>query len=221
MDIVDELMTPGCPQCAIKHLSAAIFHRARHATRDDKPQLATGYMVSAAVAWINLVEVQTGYKSHLWYAVGALVDAEELAFLGGDARYAAKVREARLILERRGLAGVEQALGQLFTCDLNDVTLEVAHASEARRELPRWGGWPGPCGYGATPYAELIERIREDFMVVDSEEAPGASAEAAGKGGESDMATKKAAKADPKAAKAAAKGGKTKKACGKGGKCKK
>lgn len=85
----------------------------------------------------------------------------------------------------------------------------AAHYSEAMRELPAM-----QAEMRMDDLIGSIERIREEFMVVDSEEAPGASAEAAEKGGESDMATKKAAKADPKAAKA-------KQACGKGGCAKK
>jgi hypothetical protein len=26
LEIVDELMTPGCPQCAVKHLSVTLYH---------------------------------------------------------------------------------------------------------------------------------------------------------------------------------------------------
>lgn len=213
MDIVDELMTPGCPQCAIKHLSAALYYKAH--LNDPLAPLPEGWRVKAAIAEINLVEVLNGYKSHLWYAVGALVVAEELSVIACAPHDG--IREARLIIEELGLKGVENALYALFTRGgIRDCDRALAHYLEAVRELP---------GFHAAMWMDdligSIERVREEFMVVDSEEAPGASAEAAEKGGESDMATKKAAKADPKAAKAAAKGGKAKQACGKGGCAKK
>lgn len=213
MDIVDELMTPGCPQCAVKHLSAALYHRARlvGGGEDLRPD---PYMVDVCVAYINLVEVRAGYHSHLWYAVGALVRAEE--------RFAPRIggcvaREARLMLEQYGEGALIDALNciEAGTAPGHE-DWAMAHYSEAMRELPAM-----QAEMRMDDLIGSIERIREEFMVVDSEEAPGASAEAAEKGGESDMATKKAAKADPKAAKAAAKGGKAKQAACKGGCAKK
>ena len=104
MEVVDELMTPGCPQCAIKHLSAAVAYMVGPYP-GGAPVLTS--CVWAAVARINLVEVMAGYRSHLWYAVGMLVRSEEAARYEGSACAAA--REARLVLEERGLDGVEHA----------------------------------------------------------------------------------------------------------------
>ncbi len=213
MDIVDELMTPGCPQCAIKHLSAAIYYRAQHHRVESAPHVAVYHRTRAAVALINLAEALTGYKSHLWFAVGALVDGEVFALIACESHYAARMREARIELEQKGEAAIAKVMGHLFQfCQITDADWESAHYGEAQRELPAWDAWSGD-------YDLVIRKIREEYFITD--EAPGASAEAAEKGGESDMATKKAAKADPKAAKAAAKGGKAKQACGKGGCAKK
>lgn len=209
MEIVDELMTPGCPQCAVKHLSAALYHAASYGktpTRADTCE-STVYL---ARAYINLGEVLIGYKSHLWFAVGLLQRSEERALTEGSATNAA--RRARLTLELRGMDAVRETMRNIaIDAYLDPATMCLAHIDEAMRELPGlW--WPGV--FENIPAA--IERIREEYFV--SEEAPVASEEDEEKGGESDMATKKAAKKapaflkkeDPKAKKAACKGGKCK-----------
>lgn len=215
MEIVDELVTPGCPQCAIKHMSAALAYMV--GPYPGNAPVPTS-CVWAAVARINLVEVMAGYRSHLWYAAGMLERSEEAARYEGSA--CAAVREARLVLEERGLDGVETALRTLHAGQiLNARTLAEAHLYEAARELPSLLVYP----LITMPERLLdeIERVRKEYFI--TEEAPAASTEDAEKGGETDMATKKAAKKapaflkkeDPKAAKAACKGGKCK-----GKKCK-
>ena len=98
MEVVDELMTPGCPQCAIKHLSAALYHRAVKAPGSP---VAQTYRVLTAVAKINLYEVLNGYKSHLWYGVGALERAEEIARGENDAERGVGIPEALQIHRRK------------------------------------------------------------------------------------------------------------------------
>ena len=222
LEAVDELMTPGCPQCAIKHLSAMLYWRA-HTPLVTPNGISFGETAAIlcrtylAVAKINLTEVLNGYRSHLWYTVGALVAAEECALeLGGEDCTAKTARAARLSLEESGLDAVRSALVTLTCgCVLRAQEMAEAHWMEARRELPGFNlDYSDPIG--------SIERIRKEYF--NLEEAPVASPEDAGKGGEGDMATKKAAKKapaflkkeDPKAKKAACKGGKCK-----GGKCKK
>ena len=209
MEVVDELMTPGCPQCAIKHLSAALYHRAVKAPGSP---VAQTYRVLTAVAKINLYEVLNGYKSHLWYAVGALERAEEIALSSCERTDA--IREARLVLEERGEAGVETALAILGSrATVFPADWEGAHIMEADRELPGFG-------FDQLDLIGSIERIREEFFISDTTAPAAATAEG---GGESEMATKKAAKKapaflkkeDPKAKQAACKGGKCK-----GKKCK-
>lgn len=175
MEIVDELMTPGCPQCAVKHLSAALYHRA-HLVGGGEDLRPDPYMVNVCVAYINLVEVRAGYHSHLWYAVGALVRAEE--------RFAPRIggcvaREARLMLEQYG----EMALIDALNCIAEGTApthadWAAAHYSEAMRELPAFAD-----EMRMDDLAGTIERIREEFFV--TEEAPAASTERAEKGGES------------------------------------
>lgn len=214
LEVHDELMTPGCPQCAIKHLSAALYYKAH--LNDPLAPLPEGWRVKAAVAEINLVEVLNGYRSHLWYAAGALVVAEELSVIACAPHDG--IREARLIIEELGLKGAENALYALFTRGgIRDCDRALAHYLEAVRELP---------GFHVEMRMDdligSIERIREEFFPSDTTATAAATAE---KGGESDMATKKAAakkapaflkKEDPKAKQAACKGGK----CKGGKKCK-
>lgn len=211
MEIVDELMTPGCPQCAIKHLSAALALKAGPYAKDQPVPVSQVWL---AVARINLVEVMAGYRSHLWYAVGMLVRSEESARIEGSGCDAA--REARLILEEKGLGGVHEALRAISAgAILNAQTQAEAHLYEATRELPELLVYP--LTPGPEYLIEEIERIRKEFFI--EEEAPAASTEVAEKGGEAEMAktAKKAPaflkKGDPKAAKAACKGGKSKKCC--------
>lgn len=219
-EVNDELMTPGCPQCAVKHLSAAIYYRAQHHRVEGAPHVAVYHRTRAAVALINLAEALTGYKSHLWFAVGALVDGEVSALIACESHYAARMREARIELEQKGEAAIAKVMGHLFQfCQITNADWESAHYGEAQRELPAWDAW-------SSDYDLVIRKIREEYF--DIEEAPVASPEDVGKGGESDMATtKKAPPAflakgkDAKGAKAACKGGKAKKAACKGGKCKK
>lgn len=215
LEINDELMTPGCPQCAIKHLSAALSYAA------DAKALSilhpgTESLLLMAKAYINLGEVAVGYKSHLWYAVGLLQRAEEAAVRTGEVGAAEASREARLGLEEGGeeylRTAMELLCSRLAHCPR---ALELAHFAEASRELPEWTGWTGD-------YASDIGRIRDDFFTT-MKEAPAASTEGEGKGGDETMATKAkkpafpakgaAKKPDPKAAKAACKGGKCKKGC--------
>lgn len=208
LEIVDELMTPGCPQCAVKHLSAALYYKAH--LNDPLAPLPEGWRVKAAIAEINLVEVLNGYRSHLWYAVGALVVAEELSVIACAPHDG--IREARLVIEELGPKGVENALYALFTRGgIRDCDRALAHYLEAVREL---------LGFHAEMRMDdligSIERIREEFFISDTTAPAAATAEG---GGESEMATKKAAKKapaflkkeDPKAKQAACKGGKSKK----------
>lgn len=204
LEIHDELMTPGCPQCAVKHLSAALYYTARHNMLTPE-----GWRVKAAVAEINLVEVLNGYKSHLWYAVGALAVAEEQAVVACDRRDG--IREARLIIEERGLPGAAEALYALVgRGGIRDCDRALAHYEEAKRELPAMADQ-----MLMHDLVGSIERIREEFFPSDTSAPAAVTAEG---GGESEMAkktTKKPQVAKPsgsaKAVQAACKGGKCKK----------
>ena len=214
LEINDELMTPGCPQCAIKHLSAALYYRAEGfaIARQTPTGLFLGQLpppsdrVLLARAYINLGEVLVGYKSHLWFAVGLLQRSEEESRReGGEGAVA---REARLILEQKGLDGAREAMqaihGGTLLCAAE---METAHMQEAHRELPEF----------SDPFCSLeaaIAKIRAEYF--DLPEVTVAEGEETPKEKEPEMATAnkkapvKAAKAS-KCAKCACKGGKTKK----------
>lgn len=227
LEVQDELMTPGCPQCAIKHLSAALYHSAtfgRVPTREDVCES----MVCAARAYINLGEVLVGYRSHLWFAVGLLQRAEERALT--EVSDASGARHARLTLEERGMGAVRETMRNLsIDYWFDPATMAIAHIDEAMRELPAFG-WAG--AFADIP--ATIERIREDYFslpedtVSEGVNLPEATAGGtANKEGVPDMATTK--KAAPVVKKAtgktkvppAAKTAKATKACSKGGRCKK
>lgn len=224
MKVVDELFTPGCPQCAVKHLSAALYHRAK--IRAPIMQAPDPYMTGVCTAYINLVEVKAGYLSHLWYAVGALARAEELL---APRVCGCVAREVRLMLEERGADALLDALSFIQDGTApNHVDWAAAHFDEARRELPAFAD-----EMRMDDLIGSIERIREEFFNLPPSTGPGGE-ETNKTEKEPDMATAK--KAAPKGAKGAAKSGKTAtkeskggkkggktatKACAKGGKSKK
>lgn len=208
MKVVDELFTPGCPQCAVKHLSAALYHAAelgRIPHRLDLPDSA----VLIARAYINLGEVLIGYKSHLWFAVGLLQRAEERALTEVSSTVAA--RTARLALEERGVYGVRDTMRDLMIdVHLGHAVMCIAHMDEAVRELPAFAG-----EMRMDDLIGSIERIREEYFNLPPSTVPGGD-ETTQTEKEPGMATAK--KTAPKGAKCAAKGGKTDPKRAKGGK---
>lgn len=197
MKVVDELFTPGCPQCAVKHLSAALYHRAK--MPDPMMLVPDPYMTCVCTAYINLVEVKAGYLSHLWYAVGALTRAEELMAPRGGGCVA---REARLMLEEHGVNALLDALNciQEGTAP-NHSDWAAAHFGEAVRELPSFAD-----EMRMSDLIGSIERIREEYFNLPPSTVPGGD-ETTKTEKEPDMATAK--KTAPKGTKCAAKGGKT------------
>lgn len=197
MKVVDELFTPGCPQCAVKHLSAALYHRAK--MPDPMMRVPDPYMTCVCTAYINLVEVKAGYLSHLWYAVGALARAEEL-MAPRVGRCVA--REVRLMLEEYGVEALLDALSFIQDGVVpTHADWAEAHFGEAVRELPAFAD-----EMRMSDLIGSIERIREEFFKLPPSTVPGGD-ETTKTEKEPDMATAK--KAAPKGAKCAAKGGKT------------
>lgn len=212
MKVVDELFTPGCPQCAVKHLSAALYHAAELGRIPHRLELPDS-IVLIARAYINLGEVLIGYKSHLWFAVGLLQRAEERALTEVSSTVAA--RTARLALEERGVHGVLDTMRDLMIdVHLDHAVMCLAHMDEAVRELPAFAG-----EMRMDDLIGSIEKIREEFFPKNDDLAEATVASEEGttnqEGGPT-MATAK--KAPSKGAKCAAKGGKTAKTCDKGGK---
>lgn len=213
MKVVDELMTPGCPQCAVKHLSAALYHAAELGRIPHRLELPDS-IVLIARAYINLGEVLIGYKSHLWFAVGLLQRAEERALT--EVSSTAAARTARLALEERGVHGVLDTMRNLMIdVHLDHAVMCLAHMDEAVRELPAFAE-----KMRMDDLIGSIERVRKEYF--DLPEAAVAEGETTTNEGEPEMATNKAAvvKKTGKTKVPAASAAKATHAACKGGKCK-
>lgn len=202
MEIVDELMTPGCPNCARKHLSAAVERVVDGLNVQDRRN--ADVLTILARAYINFIEAAEGYLSHRDYAVGLLVAAEERLVRRGDTEYAKTIRAIR--------TGLMESPTDLEALYLECVDrLALAHIHEAFRELPELSyefdrNCFGSCSQETVDkLVAMIRWIDERYFLIKPEEP--------GKGGESTMAC-----GTKKTVKAACKGGK----CGgKKGGCKK
>ena len=158
MKIVDELMTPACPQCAVKHLSAALYHAAELRRVPHRLEVPDS-VVLIARAYINLGEVLIGYKSHLWFAVGLLQRAEERALT--EVSSTAAARAARLALEERGANGVRDTMRNLaIDVHLGHTAMCLAHMDEAVRELPAFAG-----EVRMDDLVGTIERLRKEYFI--------------------------------------------------------
>lgn len=202
MEIVDELMTPGCPNCARKHLSAAVERVVDGLNVQDRRN--ADVLAILARAYINFIEAAEGYLSHRDYAVGLLVAAEERLVRRGDTEYAKTIRAIRI-----GLMENPTDLEALYIECVDRLVL--AHIHEAFRELPELSyefdrNCFGSCSQETVDkLVAMIRWIDERYFLIKPEEP--------GKGGESTMAC-----GTKKTVKAACKGGK----CGgKKGGCKK
>lgn len=202
MEIVDELMTPGCPNCARKHLSAAVERVVDGLNVQDRRN--ADVLTILARAYINFIEAAEGYLSHRDYAVGLLVAAEERLVRRGDTEYAKTIRAIRT-----GLMENPTDLEALYLECVD--RLALAHIHEAFRELPELSyefdrNCFGSCSQETVDkLVAMIRWIDERYFLIKPEEP--------GKGGESTMAC-----GTKKTVKAACKGGK----CGgKKGGCKK
>lgn len=207
MEIVDEILTPGCPNCAIKHLSAALAWLPVVDSLDTTS--CSNEDILRARAYINFVEAIEGYESHWHYGVGLLVRAEELGAMShsvGPVLGVMRERRCEAMIastpdERR------EALKRLVPAP---EPLLRAHIEEALRELPCMAPHYIKMITDGLKLVDVIislikwvkkEYFNNDFETKENEE----------KGGES-MAMKKAtAKKAP--AKAAAKKAPAKKAC--------
>lgn len=201
MEIVDELMTPGCPNCARKHLSAAVERVVDGLDIQDRRN--ADVMVILARAYINFVEAAEGYLSHRDYAIGLLVAAEERLVRRGDTEYAKIIRAIRT-----GLMENPTDLEALYIECVD--RLALAHIHEAFRELPELSYEFDRNGFGSCSQ-ETVDKLVAMIHWID-ERYFSNTPEKPEKGGEETMACGK------KTVKAACKGGK----CGgKKGGCKK
>lgn len=235
MEIVDEILTPGCPNCAIKHLSAALA--GLPAAMKFAQQQIDGYNIDykerfsdilRARARINFVEAVEGYESHWDYGVGLLVHAEERAIIEG---HSADSISAWRNIRCRAMTAVDidsrRAVisDMIMPFDKGDVE---AHIEEAYRELPELrdrmtfeatddGLYTTSVNHYITLakiIIRLIKWVRDEFFTSPSDNFENKPNE---EKGEATMATAKKAPAKAAAkkapAKAAAKKAPAKKAC--------
>lgn len=216
MEIVDEIMTPGCPNCYIKHLTAALACMAIN--RFDYVRVPYAD-VTTARALINLVEAREGYTSHRDLAIGLLAHAEIISRGMG----CIDLREIRVGLMTGDPIAERKLLGRV-----SPEALFVAHLKEAKRELP-----DGPlpvamtCELSCVVIPSIDQRtadgilssiaeVRKEYF--DSPTVGGETTKEEEEEGGQEMACAKKTvvkKAPAKAAQAACKGGKcgTKKSC--------
>ena len=214
MEIVDEIMTPGCPNCYIKHLTAALACMAINMFDYVRVPYAD---VTVARALINLVEAREGYVSHRDLAIGLLAHAEIISMDDG----CVNLREIRVGLMTGDPDAERRLLGRV-----SPEALFVAHLKEAERELP-----DGPlpvamtCELSCVVIPSIDQRTADGILSSIAEvrkeyfDLPTVGEETTTKeeGGQEMACAKKTAvkKAPAKATQAACKGGKcsTKKSC--------
>lgn len=162
LEIVDELDTPGCANCAVKHLSAALAYlvmslRSRSWSNDSSSELL-------ARACINLVEAAEGYTSHFPFAVGLMAMAEEALVIEGNAETALHVREQRTSLIAGGMRAVTDVVDELSAM-VDGRDMARGHLEEAKRELPGWD-WK-PCSLQVDALVSTIGEIRREYFEFD------------------------------------------------------
>lgn len=197
----DRMVTDPCPECALKHMSAAYAIAVSRKVLSHAPDSC----VNLARAVVNLVEFSEGYTNHWGLAVGFLVLAEEGFVADGDISTARVVRSERLAL----MAFPRLELDDRGAISATVQRLEVmsrpfeycAHIAEAVREYPQ--------------VKRILEMSAEEF----TNEFGSVMSEVVSDGygivtekGETQMTTKKTVKtAKTGTTKCAAKGGTTKK----------
>jgi hypothetical protein len=229
METTDELVTPGCPNCVIKHLSAAVALLANARVTDLYTPMVEGTLDRelALRAAINLTESCQAYESHFDYAVGLLVLAEAVPYY--DAHRRELYRNTRLLLIERGNdpGAVSTAVTQLVMGARSGIADEYfgqiyaqAHLTEALRESPESVRDAVAGVMCVDDLQRAIRDVRKEFFSDFNEGIKPVEEK-----GEDDMATAKKAPAKAakkeavpakkavaaKATKAACKGGKTKK----------
>lgn len=216
MELADELTTPGCPQCAVKHLSAALSYvvdmdpvtRGDLAGHVEPDGTVFPENILLARALVNYAEVCAGYRSHLPFVVGLLERAERqhVMTMGTGTSASDDMRNLRLVLQSGGTPSHEDLAK---VSNIGTLSYAWAHIIEAQRELPSLR----PVRMDAEDLQNAIAEIKSEYFAVST---VGAGTEETTPTGEPEMATAK--KKPAVKGKGACKGGKC---CDKGGKSKK
>lgn len=171
MDTVDELMTPGCPNCAVKHLSAALAYFVD--AGNDKYE--TGDLGDASVlvgrAVVNLIESMNGYPSHFDFAVGLIERAEEkftFTYTQTASSPVGRLRRIRLALTD-GTMSASFGAAELYSF-ARSYGMMLAHVAEALRELR---SIPLPAALTAEWFRDTIAEVKKEYFDFGKTEGKG------------------------------------------------
>lgn len=170
MEIVDELMTPGCPNCFVKHMSAAVARMVACRIPVVRTDGACADEIALARALVNLVEAYTGYESHFDYAIGLMEIAEECAVCDDLVGTVEASRAIRVKLAKRGFPGIPEAVRELGKC-VSPGALAAAHVLEALRELEVPGG--DGKEFTVETLREMIASVRKEYFEIADPEGKG------------------------------------------------
>lgn len=174
MDTVDELMTPGCPNCAVKHLSAALAYF----VDAGNEKYETGDLGDASVlvgrAVVNLIESMNGYPSHFDFAIGLIERAEETFTFTFtytqpvSSSIVGRLRKIRLALTD-GTMSASLGAAELYSF-ARPYGMMLAHVAEALRELR---SIPLPSTLTAEWFRDTIAEVKKEYFDFGETEGKG------------------------------------------------
>ena len=170
MEAVDELMTPGCPNCAVKHLSAALAYF----VDEGNEKCETGDLGDAPVlvgrAAVNLIESMNGYPSHFDFAIGLIERAEEKFTFAWSSCFktVGRLREIRLALTD-GSMPTSCGAAELYSF-ARPCGMMLAHVAEAVRELR---GISLPAALTAEWFRDTIAEVKKEYFDFGETEGKG------------------------------------------------
>lgn len=162
MDTVDELMTPGCPNCAVKHLSAALAYFVDEGNAKCETVDLDDALVFVGRAVVNLVESLNGYPSHFDFAIGLIERAEEkftFTYTQTASSPVGRLRRIRLALTD-GTMPVSCGAVELYSF-ARPYGMMLAHVAEALRELR---SIPLPAAFTAEWFRNTIAEVKKEYF---------------------------------------------------------
>ena len=170
MDTVDELMTPGCPNCAVKHLSAALAYFADEGNAKCEAFDLDDAIVFVGRAVVNLVESLNGYPSHFDFAIGLIERAEEKFTFAwpANSQIVGRLRGIRLALTD-GTMSAGCGASELHSF-ARPYGMMLAHVAEALRELR---GIPLPAVLTAEWFRDTIADVKKEYFDFGETEGKG------------------------------------------------
>ena len=168
MDTVDELMTPGCPNCAVKHLSAALAYFVDEGNAKSETVDLDDALLFVGRAVVNLIESLNGYPSHFDFAIGLIERAEETFTRSSCSKIGGRVREIRLALTD-GTMPIYSGAEELYSF-ARPYWMMLAHVAEALRELR---SIPLPSTLTAEWFRDTIAEVKKEYFDFGETEGKG------------------------------------------------